>query len=442
MRDMFLLLPCQGYRGVGVKAIVIGAGLGGLLSAARLSQAGYQVDVFERLPITGGRFTNLNYKGFQLSTGALHMLPHGSSGPLALLLKDVKANVQIVQSDRPTIRLPLKKGNSDYEKGFKDIPFSEFITLLPHKDRLKMGLLIVSTRKNRPTGTTVKAWLRTQFKDDWLVRLADSFCGWSLSLKSDRVPVEEFFEIIENMYRFGGTGVPIGGCKGIIDALEAVITANGGKVHTKTEVSKILVENGRAAGVIVGDETFAADLIISDLGHVATASFFGEAFLEKTYSSYLTMLENIKPSAGIKICLAADEPLVGHSGVLLTPYAKRVNGINEVTHIDPKLAPSGKHLTMSHQYVATEDIKNLEAEIELGLSDLKEIFPGKKYEVLLIQSYYDNWPVNRTASGMDPGNETPIPNLYIVGDGAKGRGGIEVEGVALGVAATMKKILR
>ncbi|HPS90276.1 MAG TPA: NAD(P)/FAD-dependent oxidoreductase, partial [Methanosarcina vacuolata] len=71
----------------------------------------------------------------------------------------------------------------------------------------------------------------------------------------------------------------------------------------------------------------------------------------------------------------------------------------------------------------------------------KEIFPNKKYEVLLIQSYHDNWPVNRAASGTDPGNETPIPGLYVVGDGAKGKGGIEVEGVALGVVATMKKIL-
>ena len=425
-----------------MKAIVIGAGLGGLLSAARLSQAGYQVDVFERLPIIGGRFTNLNYRGFQLSSGALHMLPHGPSGPLAQLLKEIKAKVQIVKSAQPIIRLPLKKGSTDYGKGFKDIPFSEFIIPLSNKDRLKIAILIMSTRKNRPTGTTVKAWLGTQFNDDWLVRLADSFCGWSLSLKSDRVPVEELFEIIENMYRFGGTGVPVGGCKGIIDALEAVIAANGGKVHSKTEVSKILVENGRAAGVIAGDKTFAADLLISNLGHLATSSLYSEALLEKTYSSYLTMLGNIKPSAGIKICLAADEPLVGHSGVMLTPYAKRVNGINEVTHVDPKLAPAGKHLTMSHQYVAPEDIKNLEAEIELGLSDLKEIFPGKKYEVLLIQSYHDNWPVNRAASGMDPGNETPIPNLYIVGDGAKGKGGIEVEGVALGVAATMKKILR
>jgi len=424
-----------------VKAIIIGAGLGGLLSAARLSQAGYQVDVFERLPITGGRFTNLNYKGFQLSSGALHMLPHGPSGPLAQLLKEVKADVRIVRSDKATIRMPLKMSRPDYGKGFKDIYFNDFFTPLSHRDRMKIALLIVSTRKSRPTGSTVNAWIRTQFKDEWLVRFADSFCGWSLSLKSDSVPVEELFEIIENMYRFGGTGIPIGGCKGVIDALEAVIASNGGRIYTKTEVSKILVENGRAAGVVVGDKTYEANLIISNLGHAATACLCSEALSEKTYSSYLKMLENLQPSAGIKICLAADEPLVGHSGVLLTPYAKRVNGINEVTHVDPKLAPPGKHLTISHQYVAPENVKNLEAEIELGLNDLKEIFPGKKYEVLLIQSYHDDWPVNRTASGMDPGNETPIPELYVVGDGAKGKGGIEVEGVALGVAATMKKIL-
>ena len=424
-----------------MKAIVIGAGLGGLLSAARLSKAGYQVEVFERLPITGGRFTNLSYKGFQLSSGAFHILPHGPSGPLAQLLSEVGADVEIVRSDITTVRIPLKKGSLDYSKGFKDISFSDFPTLLSHKDRLKIALLIVSTRKNRPTGSSLQAWIRTQVKDEWLVRFADAFCGWALSLRSDEVPVEEIFEIIENMYRFGGPGIPIGGCKGVIDALERVIAVNGGKIHTKTEVSKILVENGKAAGVLAGDETYKANLIISNLGHVATACLCEEALSEEKDFEYLKRLETLKPSAGIKICLAADEPLVGHSGVLLTPYAKRVNGVDEVTQVDPSLAPPGKHLTMSHQYVAPENIKNLEAEIELGLQDLKAIFPGKKYEVLLIQSYHDGWPVNRAASGTDPGNETPIPELYVVGDGAKGEGGIEVEGVALGVAATMKKIL-
>jgi phytoene dehydrogenase-like protein len=424
-----------------MKAIVIGAGLGGLLSAARLSKAGYQVDVFERLPITGGRFTNLSYKGFQLSSGAFHTLPHGPAGPLAHSLKEVGADVKIVRSDITTVRVPLKKGSQDYEKGFKDISFTDFSTLLSHKDRLKIALLIVSTRKNRPTGSSLQAWIRSQFKDEWLVKLADAFCGWSLSLKSNEVPVEEIFEIIENMYRFGGPGVPIGGCKGVIDALESVIAAHDGKIHTETEVSKIFVENGKAVGVLVGEEAYKADLVVSNLGHAATACICEEVLSGEKDSGYLKILETLKPSAGIKICLAADEPLVGHSGVLLTPYAKRVNGINEVTQVDPGLAPPGKHLTMSHQYVAPENVKNLEAEIELGLQDLKEIFPNKKYEVLLTQSYHDNWPVNRAASGTDPGNETPIPGLYVVGDGAKGKGGIEVEGVALGVAATMKKIL-
>ena len=424
-----------------MKIIVVGSGLGGLLSAGRLSKAGHEVEVFERLPITGGRFTNLSYKGFQLSSGAFHMLPNGPGGPLARLLREVGADVDIVRSETTTVRVPIKKGNSDYVKGFKDISFNDFPSLLSYKDRMKITFLIVSTRKNRPAGSSLQAWIKSQVNDEWLIRFADSFCGWALSLKSDEVPVEEIFEIIENMYRFGGTGVPKGGCKGIIDALEAVILANGGKIHTGQEVSKILIENRKATGVIVENKKHETDIVISNLGHSATALLCGEALSREVDAGYFKMLETLQPSAGIKICLAADEPLVGHSGVLLTPYTRRINGVNEVTQADPKLAPPGKHLTMCHQYVSPENVKNLESEIEMGLEDIKEVFPGKRYEVLLIQSYHDEWPVNRAASGADPGNETPFSGLYIVGDGAKGKGGIEVEGVALGVVSVVGKIL-
>jgi hypothetical protein len=34
-----------------------------------------------------------------------------------------------------------------------------------------------------------------------------------------------------------------------------------------------------------------------------------------------------------------------------------------------------------------------------------------------------------------------MANLYVVGDGAKGKGGIEVEGIALGVKNCMQHIL-
>jgi phytoene dehydrogenase-like protein len=111
-----------------------------------------------------------------------------------------------------------------------------------------------------------------------------------------------------------------------------------------------------------------------------------------------------------------------------------------VTNIDPSLAPSGKHLTMAHQCVEWEKLDLLEEEIDLGLKDLSEIFAGRDYEILLIQSYSGEWPVNRSSSGTDLTNRTPIEGLYVVGDGAKGKGGIEVDGIALGVRNAMKDI--
>ncbi|SFM15172.1 phytoene desaturase family protein [Methanolobus profundi] len=425
-----------------MKAIIIGSGLGGLLSAAKLSKEGYDVEVFERLPVIGGRFTNFDHKGFQLSTGALHMLPHGPTGPLAQLLKDVGVNVEIVRK-KPVavIRIPRKRGDTDYKYGHKDLLFEDFKTPFSIINRIKLIYYVISTRKNPPSGRSFEQWCREHIAQDWTYRISDAFFGWALSLRAADVPVEEGFAIIENLYHFGGPGVPMGGCKAITDALADVVRANGGTIYTSAEVSELKVEDGKVTGIIVDGEVHNADLVLSDIGHPATAKLIGEDTGVEGVDNYAKRASELKPSAGIKICLSSDKPLIGHGGVLLTPYAKRVNGINEVTNVDPSLAPEGKHLTMAHQCVHWDDMKDLDREIELGLEDLKDIFAGKEYEVLLIQSYSNDWPVNRSPSGADIKNKTPIPNLYVVGDGAKGKGGIEVEGIALGIRNSMQDIL-
>ncbi len=425
-----------------MKAAIIGAGLGGLLSAARLSQEGYDVEVFERLPIIGGRFTNIDCQGFQLSTGALHMLPHGPTGPLAGLLNNVGADVNIVRSiPMAMIRIPSQKGDLDYTNGYTDIPFSKFGSRFSLWNRLKLSLLLITTRQVTPKNCSLEEWITKHLNERHAHRTANAFCGWSLSLKSKDVPVEEAFEIFENLYRYGGTGIPKGGCKAITDALAKVVTTNGGMIHTSTEVTGVITDNGQASGVTVDGVDHTADLVISDIGHIATEELCTTSPRSEEYERYINKLKELKPSAGLKICLAANEPLIGHSGVLLTPYTRRVNGINEVTNVDPNLAPPGKHLVMAHQCVAWDRIDAIEDEIELGLQDLKEIFPNKNYEVLLIQSHHNGWPVNRSSSGTDIGNVTPFDGLYVVGDGAKGKGGIEVEGIALGVIDTMTNIL-
>ena len=58
-------------------AIVIGAGLGGLLAAATIARRGGSVLVLERLRYIGGRFTTVDQDGCAVTTGALHMAPHG-----------------------------------------------------------------------------------------------------------------------------------------------------------------------------------------------------------------------------------------------------------------------------------------------------------------------------------------------------------------------------
>ena len=82
--------------------VVIGAGLGGLLSAAQFLRRGQRVAIVERLAHPGGRFTAKTFHGAQVSTGAVHMLPFGTNGELAAMLRALEAlQTQRAQPPKP-----------------------------------------------------------------------------------------------------------------------------------------------------------------------------------------------------------------------------------------------------------------------------------------------------------------------------------------------------
>jgi len=56
------------------KAIIIGAGVGGLATAINLSQKGYQVNVFEKNLQPGGRCGNIIKNGHRFDTGATFLM--------------------------------------------------------------------------------------------------------------------------------------------------------------------------------------------------------------------------------------------------------------------------------------------------------------------------------------------------------------------------------
>ncbi len=50
--------------------ILIGAGIGGLMTAAGLAKAGKKVLVLEQLAFVGGKYTDLMHRGYAISTAA------------------------------------------------------------------------------------------------------------------------------------------------------------------------------------------------------------------------------------------------------------------------------------------------------------------------------------------------------------------------------------
>ena len=300
-----------------------------------------------------------------------------------------------------------------------------------------------------------KTWYSKYITDDRIDRCADSFTGWALSTTADEVSADEVFGILTNVVKRGGPGIVVGGCSSITNELLRIISECSGNVHAETEVTKIIIKDGKAVGATAGGKDVYADLVISDIGHKeawelcefdgtadpASASASKSALPE--YEAYIEKLSMMKPSAGLKICFSSDESLLpDNCSLMLTPYANRINGLNEVTKADSNLAPPGKHLFLCHQRTALDKLgeADIEKEIELGLEDVRDMFPGKEVEILMVQVHSGRWPVNRAFSGSDFGNSTPVSNLIVVGDGAKGDGGIEIEGITFGVQNALKLI--
>ncbi len=404
---------------------VIGAGLGGLLSALSLAKQRHKVTVFERLPYHGGRFTNIEYKGYQLSTGALHMIPHGATGPLGTMLKRLGVNVNIIRTRPPGL----------FRFGGKDYTHNELQNLFGAWNKVKLIKLTADLRYSNGGDESYLEWVRKRVSHKKVADLANSFCRWSMSVDADEVSSREVVSITKNVDRFGAPGVPIGGCRAVTDGLAEELNKSGGEIRYQTPVERILHKDGRLTGLATGDDEIELDAVISNIGPAATVSLCGEECFK---SEYLNMIRSAKPANGIKISFSSDVPLVGHTCTFFTPEAERVGGLVELTHIDPGLAPSGMHLLMSHQKYYGGDINR---EIERGMEDLRMIFPDfdGHCKVLMAQSYREHWPVNRVASGTHLSPETDLMGLYNVGDGVKPQGFMETEGVAAGVEDMLRK---
>ncbi len=409
-----------------MRTVVIGSGIGGLLTASFLAKNNYDVTVLEKSPRIGGRFMNLPYKGFELSTGAFHMVPHGEDGPFAHLLKVVGSDVEIVNSE-PKGMISHKGRTFHYREGWKYLSVIEKARAMKllfnvKMNRVKLDDPLMSGRE----------WLRESIGDNEFVDLfIRSYLGWADSVTD--VPAGELVKEIRAALIWGGPGLIKGGCRAVVESLAGITQKHGGRVSTRRNVVEIDPE--KKIILMEDGAKLEYDVLISDVGVKETVELIGRDNFDR---GYLKTVDSLKPSEGIKYNVALrGKPRIGNT-VVFTLDTQRINGYNEPSSLSLELAREGYTLIMLHHALQSRNVK---AEQRKGIDDVYRLFSNldRDGEVLLVQTYLDGNPVNRVASGQAVG-DFPIGDVYIVGDAFRPPGGIEVEGIALGVMRVLERM--
>jgi phytoene dehydrogenase-like protein len=429
-----------------VDVVVIGAGLGGLLSAAQLVQRGKHVVVLERLAHSGGRFTAKNFDGIQVSTGAVHMVPFGSSGVLAQTLQRLHVPHHLFDAD--VFGSFHVHGRQYRSRGLLGV--MRFLGPRQSCWFLWVGYLMFLRRlPEEEQDLPFDLWLGRHInvqRNPQLVAFFRSMARFTLSLELSQVTIGEITRITKNMLRFGVPGIVQGGCAELTNQLTKLVRAQGGKIYLAHEVLQIIEEDGQIVGVRVRDKernverVWHASLIVSDIGPRAT-----DALLQNRRITQAEVLKakqgRPKPpdmlyqeAVGLKVHILSDVSLIPHKGIMYCLDTQRVAGMVQPTNSDPALAPEGKHLLISHQVIQSD---NINEERALALADLRMLFGEEVFEkhcrVVTMGTYRGEWPVNRMVQGQDLQPQTALKGLYLVGDAVKPSGYLMVEGVAQSV---------
>ena len=455
--------------------VVIGAGLGGLLAAAQFAGRGQRVAVVERLAHVGGRFTGKTFHGAQVSTGAVHMLPFGSNGIVAAMLRELRVPHRVHDAEvfasfhvhgrqirtRSVLAVARVLGPRQYAR-FVQLG-AQMMLRQPHPHERDL---------------TFAQWLVlqgvTSATHPELVLFFERVSHFALSIDLDQVSYVEICETMKNMFRYGPPGIVEGGCAAVAGALEKRLCEAGATLLLNHDVRGIITTGGKATGVAVHDKTagatrtLCAPLIISDIGPFATQSLLhnddnfspistdekesqeSQAAIQQHNSpNPLSIRQNGEGirgwgATGLKTHVLLADSFIDHKGILYCLDTRRIAGIVQPSNSDSRLAPPGKHLLITHQLWRPERESIAEARA-LALADLEYLLGPRdvgRWELLTMSQYHDEWPVNRAVQGADAIPQTDVSGLYLVGDAVKPSGYLMVEGVAQSVNTLLDAVDR
>lgn len=398
--------------------LVVGAGAGGLFTAARLAHAGYRTLVVERLDKVGGRASTTEIDGFKVNDGAIVIEVGGLT---EATFAEVGAEFDV---RTPAVPVLYRVGSKDLDvtRGGWGLLLSN---LTRHGAKLLTGIGAARKDDDALPGSELSTadWVRKYTKSAAVQGVFRNMCASVFAVGSEELPARVFLTYFTRKSAFKKFGFCPDGTIGLWESLATTITARGGTIRLSSTVDALHVVDGRVTGATVSRDGKPVEITcavaVSDIGPAATVGLVGDEHLTTGYRDDVAAKD--RPCSMLVVNFASRERLVDVPGMLLFSTTRRLCYVANFTDTCPEMAPPGWHLYVAAA-VPEPAVGDFDEAAELALltADLREQVPGfDGARVLSTAVLRDGWPPQRAVAGHDLPHDTPIPNLWNVGDGVK-----------------------
>ena len=444
--------------------IVIGSGIGGLVTATQLAAKGAQVLVLESYVIPGGSAGYFDRDGYRFDVGASMIFGFGQKGTTNLLTRALQAvNVSLETIPDPVqIHYHLPNGLEIQVHQLYEKFLQELIDKFPQEREgirqfydecwqvfnclnamellsleevgylmrvfFKHPLACLGLVKYLPQNVGDIA--RRYIKDPNLLKFIDIECYcWSV-VPADLTPMINAGMVFSDRH-YGGINYPKGGVGQIAQKLVEGLEKAGGKIQYKARVARIITENGRAVGVeLTTGEVYRAKRIVSNATRWDTFEKLlpAEAMPSKEkkwQERYQKSPSFLSLHLGVEAAVLPKDTACHH--ILLENWERMEAPEGTIfvsipTLLDPSLAPKGYHIVHTFTPSWMEEweglsVKEYEEKKEAAagrvIERLERIFPG-------LDAGLDYMEVGTARShrrflGREDGTYGPIPQRKLLG---------------------------
>lgn len=271
------------------QAIVIGSGFGGIASALRLRAKGYAVKVIDRSPMLGGRAQVFTRNGFKHDAGpTVITAPFLLEELFALYQEKLEDHIKLIPltpwyrfyfSDKTTFDYggSLEQTLSEIEKiepkdkagylnllshskNIFDIAFTQLSSISFHRFLLMVSLIpkLIVLRSYETVWDCVSRHLISP-------KLRQAFSIQPLLVGGNPFSTTSIYGLIHYLERAYGVFFAMGGTSAIVNALKNLMERNKIEIFLNTTVKKLIIDDGKATGLVLDDGTkINADIIVSN----------------------------------------------------------------------------------------------------------------------------------------------------------------------------------